>query len=200
MSGTIVVRGIRCEYAGVVFHLKIISFALSVLLIASTASTASAQAESDEPYFYTEYEQSWYGWQTLALDVPLTGLFFFTLREGKRVPAYTSLTLFALGAPAVHALHDRWKPAAISVLTRATFSLVGAVGVQGIAKAIDGDASEDKQRAAAVAIVNLLPMAFDAIVLSHEEKERRVDLSRPRMIPQLDLSSGMPWVGISGTF
>ncbi|MFW5739683.1 MAG: hypothetical protein ACOC1F_04895, partial [Myxococcota bacterium] len=185
--------GRRVYDAGVMrFGKKWLSGCLLVGLLASPA-TAWAQ-EGEEEYYYTEYERTWYGWQTLAIDVPTLSVFFFTLREEKYVPAYTSLSLFCLGAPAVHGAHGQWKQAALSGLTRVTFSLVGAVGVQGIAKAIDGDASEDSQRAAAVVVTNLVAVGFDAFLLAYEDEETRVEFETG------EKKGGwwMPQVGLSG--
>lgn len=176
--------------------------------VASAQATDGAPASSDGSaegeYYYTEFEREWYGWQTLAIDVPTLSVFFFTLREGKRVPAYTSLTLFTLGTPAVHAVHRGWKPAAISGLSRVTLSLLGGAGTQGIAKAIDGDASEDAQRAAAIMVTDLLAVAFDTFVLAYDEKETRVEYEAKETggwwVPQVGWSGRGGWIGVAGGF
>ena len=183
---------------------KRLASALAAACVLSASGGAAAQEASDEGYYYTEYERSWYGWQTLAVDVPTMSVFFFTLREGERTPAYTSLVLFNLGGPAVHAAHDRWKIAALSGLTRVTFSLVGAVGFQKIAEGVDGDASEDAQRAAGVLVSNLLPMAMDAFLLGYEDKETRVELGGKESggwwVPQVGWTGRGGWIGVGGGF
>jgi len=171
---------------------------------ATDGAPASSDGSAEGEYYYTEYERTWYGWQTLAIDVPTLSVFFFTLREGKRLPAYTSLTLFTLGTPAVHAVHQGWKPAAISGLSRATLSLLGAAGIQGVASAIDPDASVDAQLAAAIMVTDLAAVGFDAFVLAYDEKEMRVEYEARETggwwVPQVGWTGRGGWVGVAGGF
>ncbi len=200
---TAVVLGLRrCLWAGLVAVLVCFSGTASAQV--PDGAPASADAAGDGEYYYTEYEREWYGWQTLAVDVPTLSVFFFTLREGKHFPAYTSLTLFALGTPAVHAAHQRWKPAAISGLSRVTLSLLGAAGTQGIANAIDRDASVDAQLAAAIAVTDLAAVGLDAFLLAYDEKETRVEFEAKETggwwVPQVGWTGRGGWIGVSGGF
>lgn len=181
-------------------------------VVCLTASVSAQPSEApgpegnetlDEGYYYTEYERSWYGWQTLAADATTLSFFFFTLREGKRVPAYTSLALFGLGTPAIHGAHRHWKVAAISGLSRFTLSAVGAVGVQGVVKSVDEDASVEAQVAAAVALTDLVAVAFDAGLLAYDEKETRVQIDEREggwWAPQVGWTGRGAWLGLGGQF
>jgi len=101
--------------------------AVSLLLtVAVAASPAAADAADGAP----AETSSWYGYQTLATDVAALGL---ALATDDDAMLFTAIGLYALGAPAVHALHRRPLAAVGSVALRVGLPLVLSAVAAGMA-------------------------------------------------------------------
>jgi len=163
---------------------------------------------------------TWYGWQTLAVDT--AGLGLMTLAYSKsgngssigteEAALAAGLGLYVVGAPAVHALHGRTKPALIDFAIRLGAPVVvGLIGA-GIGGATEGSCSGQ-------AFCGIAPLAFgaigmlaggvgaialDAALLSHEPggtPATTASSSGVRWSPRVAmLPRGGTTIGVGGSF
>ncbi|EFK95991.1 membrane protein [sediment metagenome] len=163
-------------------------------------SEEGAQAESEAgAYYYTEYRKQWYGWQTLAFDVPSLATFYVAQSKGEGGIALGALGVFVVGAPLVHVAHGEPKRGILSASMHLLLPVVGLVAVYpGLAKAMP-DVSEDTQTAMAVTMAGAGAAVFDTLVLAWDEEEVLVPISGtvgPRIV---GVGSGAV-IGVGGTF
>lgn len=144
-----------------------------------------------------EVERRWYGWQTLMVD----GISLVT------TPIIIGIPGLFLGAPIVHAAHDRWDSAGISFAMRGG----GAAAVALYIGAQDhrGDFAGLAVLAEAVVgafIVHSVATSIDAAVLAYDERparSRRAGASSPapvRLLPTANVArDGGFTLGLAGT-
>jgi hypothetical protein len=99
----------------------------------ATAPTASSTAGAGGVGALPEAptEQHWYGWQILAADGVATAFMIGGFDRSSSTMFTAGVTVYVLGGPIVHAAHDRWGVAALSLLglrvaLPLTFGIAGA--------------------------------------------------------------------------
>jgi hypothetical protein len=151
----------------------------------------------------------WYGWQTLATDGAAIASFVLagTTDETSVLPA-VGLGAYLLGGPIVHAAHDNWGRAALSlgmrtVIPVATGGLFFAANSCGENSSNDPDSDADAwcglgQAIAAVfggLVGATVASALDASLLAWEPEE-----PTPQVAPALGVTKTSAWLGVAGRF
>lgn len=188
----------------------------------------------------------WYGWQTLLVDAGATALMVTTVAESreplegalslvwpsrffddgpKTNPAITgSLAVYMLGPAFVHALHDRGKQSAFSVIIRAAGPTLGLVtgAVYGFAGAViaaaldDGGNSFGRDSAASTVLIGgmvsgyvlgfALPMIADAFIFgrepitTEEESSEKKPDAKVKWAPTFAVSNKGASLGLTAVF
>jgi hypothetical protein len=164
------------------------------------ATSASAQTAPEEDYYYTEYEQTWYGWQTLAVDVPLLTTFFVAEASGKDGLALGALGGFVIGSPIVHLAHGQTRPAVVSGFSHLLLPVGGWLALPPVIARVEPSSSTHTRTAIAVTTGGLVATTIDVLFLAYKETETQVEFTHVRWTPQLALHGRDPWLGVVGTF
>ncbi|HNS99445.1 MAG TPA: hypothetical protein PKL73_20975 [Polyangiaceae bacterium] len=164
---------------------------LSIPLVAlSLASAHPAHAQQPQPYYYTEYSEQWYGWQNLAVDVPLLTTFVIAQTHGQDTFALGTMGAFVVGSPIVHLAHHRVPPAVLSGFSHLLLPLGGYALLRPVVGEIAPSSSKDTQIAAAVSITSLAALSLDVLWLAYDQTESEVRFeSRARWIPHIALTT-----------
>ena len=145
---------------------------------AAVVLTAFAPRASAQEYYYTEYERQWYGWQTLAIDVPSLTAFTLAQGSGKNALGYGFPGVFVVGAPVVHLVHENNSRAALSGGGRLLLPLMGIGLVRPLLDSVAPHSSVDTRGAASIAIPSFGIVVIDALLLAYDEKETRVPIEQ----------------------
>jgi hypothetical protein len=188
--------------AGAALLASALAFALATSARADDRFATSGRADDRVT---PETSSSWYGWQTLLSDAGATGLWVLaatlndakytsgslqTYQEMSNVTLALGLATYALGAPAVHLLHDQRQEAGVSFALRLGLPLAGGLAGGLIANASCSPGQDDEVPCAIVGgVIGVLAggataMLIDAVVLAREPAgraaERRV---QPVFVP-----------------
>ncbi len=132
-----------------------VTSSIASVAVSATLLLAATEARADESTSpRSETETSWYGWQTLIVDlgshaaatgaVVASGGFGDKPTTAQYAIAFSWLGAYVLGTPIVHAAHGHWDRAGISLSMRAAgwlaVGLAGA-GVGGMFDRTDGVAT-----------------------------------------------------------
>lgn len=161
------------------------------------APRAQAQTADDaEAYYYTEYGEQWYGWQTLAVDVPLLTTFFVAESTGEDGVALGAMGAFVVGAPIVHMAHRRSAPAVVSGFAHLLLPLGGLLLVRPVVTKVVPDASLDIRTAVGVTAGGLVASSLDVFALAYEQTETEVEIEgRSAWVPQVAFTGRSAWLG-----
>lgn len=179
---------------------KTFSSVLLAALLVAPAASAEPAPEPEEAYYYTEYERSWYGWQTLVVDVPLMTTFFVAEASGKDGLALGALGGFVVGAPIVHLAHGQTRPAVVSGFSHLLLPILGWLTLPPIIARVDPSSSNHTRTAIGVTTGGLVATSIDVLFLAYEEKETQVEFTHVRWTPQFGFDGRDPWIGVVGTF
>jgi hypothetical protein len=168
----------------------------AVLALSSNEALAEKTHESEELYYYTEHERVWYGWQTLAVDLPALTVFFVAEYHGKHALAFSSLAVSLVGPTVIHAVHRHPVPAIVSGFAHFLLPLGGLALERPIVKNIIPDVPVNTRTAIAVTIGGLAATALDVFVFAFDEKETVVPIqANSKWVPQVAISGSSAWVG-----
>lgn len=174
-----------------------------VSLFGRGAWSQEAETIENESYYYTEYQQTWYGWQTLAVDVPLLSTYFVAEVADEGGVALAALGGFVVGAPAVHLGHRRVKPAVVSGFAHLLLPLAGSLA-RPLVTEIMPEASLELRTAIPVTVGGLAASSLDVFYLAYEEEGKRIDLSAGNnggwWVPQVGWTGRGGWIGAIGGF
>lgn len=152
-----------------------------------------SQQRADE----TKAARRWYGAPILVTDGVAYALLATAIANEKSAPVVLPLSLaaYTLGGPITHGAHGNWGRAGISLLTRASLPLAGAVvGASGCT----GNSGDCVSGAASLAVVGMaVASIIDIAALSWEP------VAAPRagsLQPSLVLRRDSAWTGASITF
>ncbi len=161
------------------------------------APHAVAQTADDaEGYYYTEYGEQWYGWQTLAVDVPLLTTFFVAESAGEDGVALGAMGGFVIGSPIVHVAHRRTAPAVVSGFAHLLLPLGGLLLVRPIVAKAAPDASLDVRTAVGVTAGGLVASSLDVFALAYEQTETEMQIEgRSGWVPQVAFTGRSAWMG-----
>jgi hypothetical protein len=182
---------------------------LGFLAVPLAVVLAPIEARADESN--EQPATSWYGWQTLIIDLgshaAATGAIVASggdLGGGKPSTtqyaiAFSWLGAYVLGAPIVHAAHGHWDRAGISIAMRAGGWLVLGFAGAGVGGMIDRSDGVGTGAAIGVLAGIVTPIVLDATILSKEKTA-----TKPRdatFTPTAGVTpSGGGLVGAYGTF
>ena len=165
-------------------------------------TTPAKPAKAAKP----ELVGGWYGWQVLLADAEWIGLYVLASQKSNPVLEATllgsAIAGYTLGGPAVHAIHDEWEMAGVSLFLRVGLPLAGGY----IGSKQGSDCSESRgfqlcfDLGPAIGFVTGMAaaMTIDAVALAHEPvREKRY---RPTLAPLFGLRQDGGFLGISGRF
>jgi hypothetical protein len=164
-----------------------------VALLAGALAFALATAAHAEDRPPPETPGAWYGWQTLLSDGSATGLWVLaaalddakytsgslqTYENLSNVTLALGFATYALGAPAIHLLHDQTHEAWGSFALRLGLPVAGGLAGGLLANASCGNSGDDEVPCAIVGGVlgavagGVTAILIDAVVLAREPAER----------------------------
>ena len=186
---------IHCTHGRWTTPLSIAHIGIAILLLSSSAQSQTSNHE--ERYYYTEFEQHWYGWQTLAVDLPTLTVFFIAQSKGNRALAFSSIGLFVVGSPTIHALHRRPVPAVVSGFAHFLLPIAGYLLERPVFSKIVSDASRDTGYAIALTVGGLAASALDVFVLAYDQREVEVPIEVAdvhKFVPNVAFSGQSLWL------
>jgi len=167
-----------------------------LLALFPTQAIAQEPSEPTGQYYYTEYEQRWYGWQTLAVDVPSLAVFAIAQIQDKQAVSLGALGIFVAGSPVVHAMHRRPVPAMVSGFAHLLLPLGGYALERPIMPRIMPNSRTRARVSVAMTVGALAASALDVFVFAYEYRESQVEIQRnARWIPQVAFTATSAWVG-----
>ena len=185
-------------------------FTSLLVVVAALAVGQDASAAEPNGSLAERTTREWYGWQTLAADVPgVLAMSAGAASSGRPlapVLGYGGMALYALAPPIVHLVHRRPGTAAVDLALRTATPLVGiGIGfVVGAFTANAGDLFDVLLRPVegatyGMAIGAATAIAIDAAVLAREE----VPAPKPRALtwsPTFARLGTGATVGVTGRF
>ncbi len=167
--------------------------AIGAAIFLLTATSAQAQTGPSSPAAGTD-ERVWYGWQTLAADLPTLVLFDVGVLTKRDVVAGVGLSGFALATPGIHFAHQATGPGIVSLASRLVLPLGGFAVGRLVLVSATGMADRTKTAigvsagAAAAAAIDAVWLAWSA----PRDNEYHVYVGQR---PRWDV---VPWVSASG--
>lgn len=152
---------------------------------------------------------TWYGYETLLVDVATVGLGVAVGRDGATAGVVATGITYALAAPLVHVAHGNYGTALASFATRVGSPFVG--GMTGYALTIGscaGKSGEDSAYCqtpfAATAIGAMIgfvvPSVLDAALYARDRPDPKPWNGTPSLAPQASITPSGGTVGLGGAF
>jgi len=172
---------------------------ITAIQLSPTTAAAQTSTNPEGEYYYTEYQQKWYGWQNLAIDIPTLTAFNIAQAKHSHATALVFMGVFAVGAPVIHVAHRRPIPAFVSGFTHILLPLGGYALERAVFKTIMPNVSLDTRNAIAITAGSVAATAIDVFVLSFEQTEHLVEVAGSGSVPQSGFQFGLTgksaWVG-----
>jgi hypothetical protein len=175
----------------------------SLLVVATTGVASTARAEdrlldpTPQKLEERETEAHWYGWQVMLADAATIGVTIASQNP------YVFAGSYLIGAPVVHAVHERGGASVASLGLRVALPVVG--GMLGSAAARCGHPNGDADFCGFGEVIVgfgaglLLASAIDAAALSWETVPKKPE-SKLSLTPSFTPTKTGPLFGLSGTF